>query len=124
MAVAPPALKDLPDADRPFLLNTGRTRDQWHTMTRTGKAPTLGRHAPEPRLAIHPADAADAGFADGAMIRVSTAHGDAVLRLATDPGQARGELFAPIHWTGETSAAARVGALVQAATDPFPASRS
>ncbi len=119
VAVAPPALKDLPDADRPFLLNTGRTRDQWHTMTRTGKAPTLGRHAPEPTLAIHPEDAAAAGLADGAMARVTTAHGTAVLRLAIDPGQRRGEIFAPIHWTGETTAAARVGALVQAATDPF-----
>ncbi len=119
VAVAPPALKDLPDANRPFLLNTGRTRDQWHTMTRTGKAPTLGRHAPEPTLAVHPEDAAAAGLADGAIARVTTAHGTAVLRLAIDPGQRRGEIFAPIHWTGETTAAARVGALVQAATDPF-----
>jgi assimilatory nitrate reductase catalytic subunit len=119
VAVAPPALQDPPDAGRPFLLNTGRTRDQWHTMTRTGKAPTLGRHAPEPCLAIHPDDAASAGLADGTMVRVATAHGDAVLRLAVDAGQRRGEIFAPIHWTAETAAAARIGALVQAATDPY-----
>ncbi|MDP2801800.1 MAG: molybdopterin-dependent oxidoreductase [Phreatobacter sp.] len=119
VAIAPPALAEATDPARPFLLNTGRLRDQWHTMTRTGKAPTLGRHSPEPCVAIHPADAEAAGLADGDIARLDTAHGTARLRVVHDAGQARGEVFAPIHWTGETSAEARVGALVQAANDPF-----
>ena len=119
VAIAPPALAESPDAARPFLLNTGRLRDQWHTMTRTGRAPTLGRHSPEPLVAIHPEDAEALGLAAGDVARLETAHGAARLRVALDAGQARGEVFAPIHWTGETAAAARIGALVQAATDPF-----
>jgi len=50
---------------RRLLLNTGRVRDQWHTMTRTGLAPNLMTHTPEPLLAMHPADAAEAGIEDG-----------------------------------------------------------
>ena len=44
----------------PLRLNTGRVRDQWHTMTRTGKSPRLGAHLPEPFVEVHPADADDA----------------------------------------------------------------
>ena len=118
VAIAPPALGAQTDAARPFLLNTGRIRDQWHTMTRTGKAPTLGRHIPEPFVAVHPADAAAAGLAEGDFARLDSAHGGASLRVVLDEGQARGEVFAPIHWTAETAADARIGAVVQAATDP------
>ena len=53
-----------------LLLNTGRVRDQWHTMTRTGLAPSLMSHTPEPMLAMHPADAAAAGIAQGGLTRV------------------------------------------------------
>lgn len=119
VAIAPPALAGSADASRPFLLNTGRLRDQWHTMTRTGQAPTLGRHSPEPCLAIHPRDAEALGLEEGDVARLDTAHGAARLRVTLDAGQARGEVFAPIHWTGEQAADARIGALVQAATDPF-----
>ncbi|MDP3544887.1 MAG: molybdopterin-dependent oxidoreductase [Phreatobacter sp.] len=119
IAIEPPALKASTDAERPLLLNTGRIRDQWHTMTRTGKAPTLGRHSPEPFVAVHPADAAAAGLAEGDIARLDSAHGGVSLRVVVDEGQARGEVFAPIHWTAETAADARIGAVVNAFTDPF-----
>lgn len=119
IAVERPALKAEADAAFPLLLNTGRVRDQWHTMTRTGRAPTLGRHIVEPFVEIHPEDAAQAGLADGDIARVSSIHGEALLRVTVSGGQARGMLFAPIHWTGETAAKARIGALVQPFTDPF-----
>ncbi|WP_439572303.1 nitrate reductase [Phreatobacter sp.] len=119
VAVEPPVLKAGACPARPFLLNTGRVRDQWHTMTRTGRAPTLGRHIVEPFVEIHPGDALDAGLADGDIARVTSDHGEALLRVAVSDGQRRGMLFAPIHWTGETAARARVGALVQPFTDPF-----
>ena len=60
---------------RGLLLNTGRVRDQWHTMTRTGLAPNLMTHTPEPLLSMHPADAADAGIAQGSLTRVATSQG-------------------------------------------------
>lgn len=113
------ALAARPDADTPLLLNTGRIRDQWHTMTRTGLSPTLGRHLPEPFVEVHPADAAWFGLTDGGLARLSNRHGAAVLRVVVAPGQRRGSVFAPIHWSDENAGQARVGALVAAVTDPI-----
>src|SRR6185437_6701437 len=56
----------------PFALNTGRVRDHWHTMTRTGLAADLCRHTPEPFVEVHPDDAAPLGVVDGALARVRT----------------------------------------------------
>ncbi|OAN46600.1 nitrate reductase [Paramagnetospirillum marisnigri] len=112
----PPAA--LANPEFPLILNTGRTRDQWHTMTRTGRSPRLAAHAPEPSLAIHPADAARFGLADNALARVSGRRASAVLRVALDAGQRPGEVFAPIHWTDRTASGAVVGSLIDAAVDP------
>jgi assimilatory nitrate reductase catalytic subunit len=102
----------------PLRLNTGRLRDQWHTMTRTGKSPRLGSHSPEPRLEIHPADAERAGVIDGGFARVTAASGSAVLRVHVHGGQRQGSIFAPIHWSDATAAAARIGDMASDATDP------
>ena len=117
VAVEPPASRP-PDAGRTLRLNTGRIRDQWHTMTRTGRSPRLASHLPEPFLEISPRDGLRAGLTDGGFARVSSAHGEAVLRVRFDPTARDGAVFAPIHWTGETSSGARVAALVHAVTDP------
>jgi|SRR5665213_3152748 len=82
---------------RPFVLNTGRIRDQWHTMTRTGSVPRLMTHAPEPTVAINPADAARLGLAPGDLTRIETDAGAAVLPVAVTPAQRVGELFVPMH---------------------------
>ena len=83
----------------PFRLNTGRIRDQWHLMTRTGKSA---------RLNIHPAH----------LVQVSNPPGTAILRaLITDRVQP-GQIFAPMHWTDEHSAGGRINALVAGETDP------
>ena len=103
----------------PLRLNTGRLRDQWHTMTRTGQSPRLGAHSPEPQIDIHPVDAAATGLKDGGFARVTTQHGSTVLRACIRPGQQRGSIFAPIHWSDATASDARVGALAMADTDPF-----
>ncbi|HEY0234461.1 MAG TPA: molybdopterin dinucleotide binding domain-containing protein, partial [Afipia sp.] len=99
--------------------NTGRIRDQWHTMTRTGLSPRLGQHLPQPFVEIHPDDAAQAGIADGGFARVATDLGQCVLKVVVSERQQRGMLFAPIHWSDETSSFARVGALVAPFTDPY-----
>jgi assimilatory nitrate reductase catalytic subunit len=118
IAVAKPKLAAEPGRYLPLLLNTGRIRDQWHTMTRTGKSPRLGAHIDEPRVSVHPDDARAFNIEDGAFARISTLHGSAVLRASVSVTQRPGEIFAPIHWNGETASDARVGALVQAACDP------
>ncbi|MCB1707052.1 MAG: nitrate reductase, partial [Halioglobus sp.] len=112
----PPAAALTPQ--RPFRLNTGRVRDQWHTMTRTAKSPRLSAHLPEPFLEIHPDDAASLGLEPAALIEVESDHGRAILRARITDTVRRGEVFAPMHWTGETAPCARISALVAPATDP------
>ncbi len=102
----------------PFVLNTGRVRDQWHTMTRTGVAPRLSQHVAEPYAEIHPADAKNLGIAPASLVRVSNGRGEVVLRALLSERQRRGAVFAPIHWTDQTASAARVGTLVPANLDP------
>jgi assimilatory nitrate reductase catalytic subunit len=118
VALEPPQSKT-PTAAFPFLLNTGRIRDQWHTMTRSGMSPRLAVHLPEPFIAMNPADAAAAQLADGHFARVTTPHGACVLKVTIDDGQPRGTLFAPIHWSGATSSDGRIGELVAPQTDPY-----
>jgi assimilatory nitrate reductase catalytic subunit len=119
--VAPevPALRTETTAGRPLRLNTGRIRDQWHTMTRSGLSPRLGQHLPEPFVEIHPDDARRFGVTDGGFARVVTDYGQCTLRVAVSERQQRGMLFAPIHWSEATASSARVGALVAPFTDPF-----
>ena len=119
IAPAFPQLRAATSEAFPLRLNTGRLRDQWHTMTRTGQSPRLGAHSPEPQVDIHPDDAAMAGLQDGGFARVTTQHGSTVLRICIRPGQQRGSIFAPIHWSDATASDARVGALAMADTDPF-----
>jgi assimilatory nitrate reductase catalytic subunit len=111
-----PALRDTASAAYPFLLNTGRVRDHWHTMTRTGASPRLAQHTPEPFVEIHPADARFFGLTEFA--RVATAHGEGIFRVKLSDGQQRGALFVPIHWNAETASAARACDLVAPHTDP------
>ncbi len=117
--IASPQLADVPSPTWPLLLNTGRVRDQWHTMTRTGLSPRLGSHIAEPFLAVHPLDAVAAGLCDGGLAEVSNDHGSALLRVAVTAAQERGGVFAPIHWNAETAGAARIGSLVHSLVDPW-----
>ena len=98
-------------------LNTGRVRDHWHTLTRTGLAPELCRHEPEPRVDIHPLDAEAAGVSDGALTRVLTAGGEAVVLARVTDRQRRGDLFMPMHWTAAYAPSGRVNRLVASAVD-------
>jgi assimilatory nitrate reductase catalytic subunit len=114
-----PALRTETTAGRPLRLNTGRIRDQWHTMTRSGSSPRLGQHLPEPFVEVHPDDAAKTGVVDGGFARVVTDYGQCILKVVVSERQQRGMLFAPIHWSEATASAARVGALVAPFTDPY-----
>jgi assimilatory nitrate reductase catalytic subunit len=115
--------KPAPNADVskefPLRLNTGRVRDQWHTMTRSGLSPRLGAHLPEPFVEVYPADAEACGIESGGFALVRTRYGACVLKVVVSEGQQRGSLFAPIHWSGETASSARVGELVAPVNDPF-----
>ena len=118
IAIAEPRLAAALDDAHPFRLNTGRIRDQWHTMTRTGLSPRLARHIQEPFVELAPSDAARLGVSEGDYVRVSNRNGAVTLAAKLDGGRA-GEAFAPIHWTDAGGGRARVGALVHGVVDPL-----
>jgi len=105
--------------DGPMVLNTGRYRDQWHTMTRTGLSPRLSQHRREPLVELHEDDAAPLGIADGDLARVTTAQGTSIFRAAVGTSQRRGDAFVPIHWTDRTSSGGRAGLLPGSGVDPI-----
>jgi assimilatory nitrate reductase catalytic subunit len=109
----------LPDADFPFVLNTGRLRDQWHTMTRTGKTARLMEHAPEPFVTVHPQDAKNLGLTQGCLVRVTSRWGHAIVRLHCSDDQSRGTVFMPMHWNDQFASHAVIGCLVNPAVDPI-----
>jgi assimilatory nitrate reductase catalytic subunit len=99
-------------------LNTGRIRDQWHTMTRTGRAPRLTQHIAEPFAEIHPGDAEARGICPADLVVLTTRGRRAVLRALVTDRVTPGSIFAPMHWSVETASAGSVAALLAAATDP------
>jgi assimilatory nitrate reductase catalytic subunit len=107
------------DAAYPFILNTGRIRDQWHTMTRTARSPRLNQHLPEPYVEIHPDDANGVGLQDGGLARLRSRYGEALARVKTSSGQQRGSLFMPMHWSEAYAKQALVNALVNPVVDPL-----
>ena len=102
----------------PLRLNTGRYRDQWHTMTRTGLSARLGRHRSEPLVEIHPDDAREYGIEDGGLARLATPRGQTVLRAMVTDGQARGSIFSPMHWTDIFASGGRANRLTAPHVDP------
>ena len=89
------------DARHPFALTTGRLRDQWHGMSRTGSVPRLFGHAPEPCIDLNPADLARRGWSDGELLRVSSRRGDLVLPARASDGLRSGQAFIAMHWGAE-----------------------
>lgn len=113
IAVQAPALQN-----QRFTLNTGRNRDQWHTMMRTGKAPRLGAHLAEPYVEIHPVDAAELGATAGSLIEVENIYGRTLLRALVTSRVAQGQLFAPMHWTRQRTTQGTINSATAPVTDP------
>ncbi|MDX2259911.1 MAG: molybdopterin-dependent oxidoreductase, partial [Hyphomicrobiaceae bacterium] len=106
------------DARYPLALSTGRIRDQWHTMTRTGKTARLTAHIGEPFIDLHPQDAAAAGLAGAMIAIVESERGSILMRTVVTGRQAPGTAFAPMHWTNQQASRARVGSVIAAHPDP------
>ena len=118
VAVQPPGLAQAVSEDFPFVLNTGRVRDHWHTMTRTGKSQRLSAHRAVPFVEVHPNDAARLGLTEGGIARLRTEHGAAELEVMITDTVVPGCLFMPMHWGSAYASKARVGALVRGVPDP------
>lgn len=101
-----------------FTLNTGRIRDHWHTMTRTGKSPRLSAHIAEPFVEIHPEDARALNISAADLVRISSPRGEIFVRALITGRQRRGSIFAPMHWTDQWASSARVDRLIAPEVDP------
>jgi len=111
----PPA--ESPDGQFPLILTTGRVRDQWHTMTRTGKIPLLMRKEPDPFLELHPVDAKRLGIGEGELVTVRSRRGEATATCRTTAAITLGTCFMPFHW-GSLRGAAVVNQATSEAFDP------
>ena len=116
VAVAPPPpLQPLPGR---LILNTGRVRDHWHTMTRTGKSARLSGHLAEPFAEIHPDDARRLGIKRATLLRIENRGGSVLVRALITDRQRPGSVFVPMHWTDQFTASGRIDVLVSGKADP------
>ena len=106
-----------PNNDFPLTLNTGRIRDQWHTMSRTGRSSTLLSHISQPFVSMHPDTATNTGLIDGDLVQVFTQRGSITVVAAVDTGMGEDQIFVPIHWNDQYASNARVDSLVAPITD-------
>jgi formate dehydrogenase major subunit len=90
--------KELPDEDYPFVLNTGRLLEHWHTGSMTRRSFALNTIAPEAQVYINPADAAKLDLQDGELARVSSRRGTIELAAKVSHREAKGNCFIPFHF--------------------------
>jgi len=119
VAITPTLPAHAVDDEYPLVLNTGRVRDHWHTMTRTGKSPRLSTHISEIFLQIHPQDAQQYNVQEGELVRVSSRWGEAVGRSKITEDVAAGMIFMPMHWSDQFASMARVGSVISPEVDPY-----
>ncbi|WP_312819450.1 molybdopterin dinucleotide binding domain-containing protein, partial [Pseudomonas sp.] len=110
---------ELPDADYPLVLNTGRVQHQWHTLTKTGKVPALNKLEPGPFLEIYPDDAARLGIAEKDLVAIRSRRGKAVLPARISDRVMPGNCFAPFHWNDLIGEQLAINAVACDAVDPL-----
>ncbi len=106
------------DARYPLHLNTGRLRDQWHGMSRTGNVGRLFSHVEEPLLALHATDMARRGLIDGDIAQIVSRRGKLMLRVETSKEMQSGQVFLPMHWGSQFMSGLGVNALTLSTFDP------
>ncbi|WP_077529586.1 nitrate reductase [Vreelandella utahensis] len=107
-----------PTVTTPLRVTSGRIRDQWHTMTRTGRAARLLQHLCEPFIEAHPSDLAAHNLADGDLAWLSNGQGRYLGRVRASDGMRPGEVFVPIHWNHQFTPQGLASALFSRVTDP------
>ena len=113
----PPA--EEPDAQFPIRLTTGRLRDQWHSMTRTGLVARLFSHSPEPEVVLSPFDLKKYYFSDQDLVRVTSRRGSVVMKVRASQEMRPGDAFVAMHWGGRFTGGVGTNALTVAAIDPY-----
>lgn len=110
---------ETPSARYPFSLNSGRLRDQWHGMSRTGRVARLHQHVDEPRIDLHPQDLARRGLKPGELLSVRSRRGTIVLRANADEQLRMGQVFVAMHWGRQRLSHAGVNELTLSNVDPW-----
>jgi sulfite reductase (NADPH) flavoprotein alpha-component len=110
---------EMPDAEHPFVLNTGRLQHQWHTMTKTGKIQTLNKLNPGPFIEIHPEDATQFGISDKDKVEVRSRRGHAILPAVVTDRVRPGNCFVPFHWNDAFGDDLAINAVTNDAVDPI-----
>jgi anaerobic selenocysteine-containing dehydrogenase len=87
-----------PGREYPLVLTTGRVKNQWHTMTRTGKVENLLKSCREPFVELHPQDARRYGVQDGDFVELTSRRGKLVAQARVTAAIASGTCFVPFHW--------------------------
>jgi anaerobic selenocysteine-containing dehydrogenase len=114
-----------PSARYPLHLNTGRLRDQWHGMSRTGLVARLYSHEAEPLLHMHKDDMERRGLTGGDLVQVKSKRGAVVLKVMESATLRPGQTFLPMHWGGNTMGGQGVNVLLPRSFDPrFQAART
>ena len=90
--------KELPNEEYPFVLNTGRLLEHWHTGSMTRRSFALDTISPKAEVYLNAEDAADLGLADGELARVSSRRGTIVLETRVSHREGRGNCFIPFHF--------------------------
>jgi formate dehydrogenase major subunit len=90
--------KELPDAEYPLVLNTGRLLEHWHTGSMTRRSYALDTISPIPEVYLHPKDAADRGLAHGELVRVRSRRGVIELQVRISHREQLGNCFIPFHF--------------------------
>lgn len=120
ISVTPKTPVAIPTKEFDLILNTGRARDHWHTMTRTGVSPRLSSHIHEPYVEIHPRDAVQYGLRNRSLARInSPLKTSVIVRVQFSDNIQRGSIFLPIHWNTNYSSQANVGTLIPSIVDPI-----
>lgn len=119
LAINPQAPTNPVSAKYPLILNTGRLRDQWHTMTRTALAARLNQHRPEVFVTVHPQAAERYALADQGLAKLESAWGSLLARVQISDEVPVGQVFVPMHWSDQFTGQGRVGALVNPVVDAY-----
>jgi assimilatory nitrate reductase catalytic subunit len=113
----PPA--EEPDAQYPIRLTTGRLRDQWHSMTRTGQVARLFSHSPEPEIVVSESVLKAHQLSDRDLVSVTSRRGRMVMKIRRSDDMRPGDAFVAMHWGGRFTASAGTNVVTLPAIDPY-----
>lgn len=118
-AIVPQPPKAVPCAKHPVRMNSGRIRDQWHTMTRTGLTNKLFAHIDKPFIQLHPTLAKKHNIRNKQLMKASNEQGEFIAHAVLTTSMEDDQCFVPIHWNTTFSSASTANVLFESVFDPI-----